>query len=205
MKDFCYLVEGFFDVISLTKMKIDNCLSLLGTSISNDQIVLLRKLNKKIIIFLDGDEAGIRATIDIAISLMLNEIECEIVENLENSDPDDICQLGEEKILSVLKNTILPLDFIVDYYFKRMKVKENPLQVKKFTLQLQKTFSNFKNNIQKFIIEKISEKTNTDKSEIENIYYHREEQKKIKLPTFREKVNYLEERLIYYSCKERSF
>jgi len=53
-----YLVEGFFDVISLTRLGIENCLAILGTSLSTSQLSLLRKLKKRIILFLDGDRAG---------------------------------------------------------------------------------------------------------------------------------------------------
>ncbi|MEG7979312.1 MAG: toprim domain-containing protein [Mollicutes bacterium UO1] len=37
----CYLVEGFFDVISLNRRGVENCLALLGTNLSEEQIKLL--------------------------------------------------------------------------------------------------------------------------------------------------------------------
>ena len=77
--DFCYLVEGFFDVISLTQAGVNNCLAALGTSLSKSQISLLKELKKKIILFLDGDSAGKQAAIKITISLLAQNIECEII------------------------------------------------------------------------------------------------------------------------------
>ncbi|CAH1763992.1 1020_t:CDS:10 [Entrophospora sp. SA101] len=73
----CYLVEGFFDVISLTRLGIENCLALSGTNLSEKQIKLLKNLRKRMILFLDGDLAGQEATIHIATTLLLREIDCE--------------------------------------------------------------------------------------------------------------------------------
>ncbi|CAG8616976.1 2977_t:CDS:2, partial [Scutellospora calospora] len=62
----CYLVEGFFDVISLAKLGVENCLALLGTNLSEEQTKLLAELKKRIILFLDSDKAGQEATINTA-------------------------------------------------------------------------------------------------------------------------------------------
>ncbi|CAJ0926602.1 21591_t:CDS:2 [Entrophospora sp. SA101] len=93
----CYLVEGFFDVISLTRLGIENCLALSGTNLSEKQIKLLKNLRKRMILFLDGDLAGQEATIHIATTLLLREIDCEVVTNNYPNDPDEICRI---KIIS---------------------------------------------------------------------------------------------------------
>src|SRR5207248_4298419 len=63
----CYVVEGFFDVISLTKAGIENCVALLGTNLTSEQMKLLSNLKKRIVFFLDSDEAGQLATVNIAL------------------------------------------------------------------------------------------------------------------------------------------
>ncbi|CAI2161765.1 1323_t:CDS:2 [Funneliformis geosporum] len=107
----CYLVEGFFDVISLNKLGIENCLALLGTNLSEEQIRLLIELKKKIILFLDSDEAGQEATINVAVKLLLKDIDCEIVINHYGSDPDEICRQKDkaavQDIISVKENPYL--------------------------------------------------------------------------------------------------
>src|SRR5207247_1908608 len=101
----CYLVEGFFDVISLGKLGIENCVALLGTNLSEEQVKLLDELKKRIILFLDGDKSGQEATINVSARLLLREIDCEIIKNNYPSDPDEICrQQGQESIQNLLQS-----------------------------------------------------------------------------------------------------
>lgn len=105
-----YLVEGFFDVISLTELGIENCVAILGTNLSEDQIKLLANLQKKIILFLDGDKAGKEAAISSLIKLLLREIDCETIKGNYEEDPDEICrQHNKEYIQSFLKKEKTPI------------------------------------------------------------------------------------------------
>ena len=116
----CYLVEGFFDVISLSKLGIENCVALLGTNLSEEQIRLLGELKKRIIFFLDSDKAGQEATINGAVKLLLREVDCEIIKNNYPGDPDEICRQQEkETIKSILQNRENPYLFILNYYFTK--------------------------------------------------------------------------------------
>ena len=115
-----YLVEGFFDVISLTELGIENCTAMLGTNLSEEQIKLLADLQKKIILFLDGDKAGKEATISALIKLLLQEIDCETIKGNYEEDPDEICrQHNKESIQNFLKKRENPYLFILDYYFSK--------------------------------------------------------------------------------------
>jgi DNA primase len=114
----CYLVEGFFDVISLSKMGIENCLSLLGTSLSEEQVKLLAELKKRIILFLDNDKAGQEATVNIVVKLLSREIDCEVVRNYYKGDPDEICrQQDKEMIQNILRERENPYLFTLNHYF----------------------------------------------------------------------------------------
>ena len=117
----CYLVEGFFDVISLTQKGVENCLGLLGTNLSEEQLRLLKDLKKQIIIFLDNDKAGQEAAISVAVKLLLQEIDCEITkyENCQG-DPDEICrQFDQEFLHNTLQKRENPYIFILDYYLAK--------------------------------------------------------------------------------------
>src|SRR5436190_15470613 len=115
-EDFCYLVEGFFDVISLTQKGINNCLASLGTMLSKPQISLLKKLKKKIILFLDGDSAGKQATIKIALVLLAHDVECEIINHSLSLDPDEICQQRQEKLTHILQKKEDPYLYILQHF-----------------------------------------------------------------------------------------
>ncbi|CAH1757606.1 13440_t:CDS:2 [Entrophospora sp. SA101] len=114
----CYLVEGFFDVISLTKLGVENCLALLGTNLSEEQLKLLTELKQRIILFLDSDKAGQEATISVATKLLLREVDCEVIKNDYSGDPDEICQQQDpESIKTILQSRENPYSFILNYYF----------------------------------------------------------------------------------------
>ena len=114
--EFCYLVEGFFDVISLTQAGVDNCLASLGTSLSKQQLNLLKKLKKKIILFLDGDAAGKQATIKMAIALLAQDIECEIINHSLSLDPDEICQQKKEELTPICQKKEDPYLYILQHF-----------------------------------------------------------------------------------------
>jgi DNA primase len=153
----CYVVEGFFDVISLTKQGVENCVALLGTNLSEEQIKLLIKLKKRIVLFLDSDKAGQEATINGAVKLLLREIDCEIIKTNYQGDPDEICrQQDKEVIQSILSERENPYLFITNYYFAKWEVKTNPQRTSRFIGEVAQVFSKFKSNIYDFIIAQIS-------------------------------------------------
>jgi DNA primase len=153
----CYLVEGFFDVISLYKLGVENCLALLGTSLSEAQIKLLTDLNKRIVLFLDSDKAGQEATINVAAKLLFKEIDCEVIKNNYRGDPDEICrQHNKESIQSILQNRENPYLFILNYYFIEWEVASNPQRTSRFINEIAKIFRKFKPNIYEFLIAKIN-------------------------------------------------
>lgn len=116
----CYLVEGFFDVISLSKIGAENCVALLGTNLSEEQLKLLKNLGKRIILFLDNDKAGKEATISVTTKLLLKEIDCEIIKNDYLGDPDEICRCQDpETIKNLLQKRENPYSFILNYLFEK--------------------------------------------------------------------------------------
>jgi DNA primase len=153
----CYLVEGFFDVISLTEKGIENCIAMLGTNLSEEQLKLLIELKKRIILFLDSDSAGQEASINTAVKLLIKEIDCEIVKCDYQGDPDEICrQDNKELLLDIIQKRENPYLFILEYYFIKLEIKENPQRVSRFISEIAKIFQKFKINIRNFLIEKIS-------------------------------------------------
>jgi DNA primase len=70
--DKCFLVEGYTDVLSLHQSGIENVVASSGTSLTSDQIRLIRRFTSNITILYDGDEAGIKASLR-GIDLVLEE------------------------------------------------------------------------------------------------------------------------------------
>ncbi|PLX01460.1 MAG: DNA primase, partial [Marinilabiliales bacterium] len=87
-QDKCYLVEGYTDVISLYQSGIENVVASSGTSLTVEQIRLIKRFTKNITILYDGDEAGIKASLR-GIDLILEEgMNVKILLFPEGEDPD---------------------------------------------------------------------------------------------------------------------
>ena len=119
-KNYVIVMEGFMDVIRAGSVDINNCVALMGTSMTKEQLNLIKRLSSNIILCLDGDDAGVNATLKNG-ELFLNEgIEVKVI-NLPNPDDPDtyILNNGKDKFLSLIDNSILFNDF------KLAKLKEN--------------------------------------------------------------------------------
>ena len=73
--DECYLVEGYMDVISLHQAGIQHVVASSGTSLTHDQVRLIKRYTKNLTILFDGDSAGIKAALrglDVSLEEGLN-------------------------------------------------------------------------------------------------------------------------------------
>ncbi len=86
--DKCFLVEGYTDVISLHQAGIENVVASSGTSLTQEQVRLIKRFTQNITILYDGDAAGIKASIR-GIDLVLEEgMNVKIVLLPDGEDPD---------------------------------------------------------------------------------------------------------------------
>ncbi|MBN8877325.1 MAG: DNA primase [Sphingobacteriales bacterium] len=86
--DECLLVEGYTDVISLHQAGIENVVASGGTSLTPDQLRLIKKYTNNLTIVYDGDNAGIKAALrglDLALEEGLN---VKLVLIPDKEDPD---------------------------------------------------------------------------------------------------------------------
>lgn len=61
----CYLVEGYTDVISLVQAGVENVVASSGTSLTSEQVRLIRRFAPSVTILYDSDPAGIKASLKI--------------------------------------------------------------------------------------------------------------------------------------------
>lgn len=91
-QDKCILVEGYLDVLSMHQLGITNVVASSGTSLTVEQIRLIRKFTNNITIIYDGDSAGIKAALR-GIGLVLKEgLNVKVVLLPEGQDPDDFAK-----------------------------------------------------------------------------------------------------------------
>ena len=106
--DVCLLVEGYMDVIQLHEHGIKNVLASSGTSLTKDQIILIKRLTSNIIILFDGDQAGLSASLR-SIDMILEEgLNVKICSFPDGEDPDSFVKKNKK-------------DFMLDYVEKESK------------------------------------------------------------------------------------
>ncbi|WP_185857576.1 DNA primase [Blattabacterium cuenoti] len=89
-ENFCYLVEGYTDVISLHQSGIKNVVSSSGISLTVDQVLLIKKFTTNIVLFYDGDRSGIKASLRVINMMLEREMNLRVLFISNGEDPDFI-------------------------------------------------------------------------------------------------------------------
>lgn len=92
IKDKCFLVEGYTDVITLHQSGIENVVASSGTSLTDGQIRQVRRFTPNITVLYDGDPAGLKASqrgIDLILAQGMN---VRLVIFPDGEDPDSYCK-----------------------------------------------------------------------------------------------------------------
>ncbi len=90
--DKCYLVEGYTDVISMHQSGIENVVASSGTSLTVEQIRLIKRFTPNVTIIYDGDAAGIKASLR-GIDLILEQgLNVRVLLLPDGEDPDSFAK-----------------------------------------------------------------------------------------------------------------
>ena len=84
----CYLVEGYTDVISLYQAGIENVVASSGTSLTTEQIQLIKRFAPQVTLLYDGDAAGIKASLRGMDMLLEAGLNIKVVLFPQGEDPD---------------------------------------------------------------------------------------------------------------------
>ena len=91
-QDTCYLVEGYTDVISLHQAGVENVVASSGTSLTEGQIRLVKRLTQNITVLYDGDTAGIKASFRGIDMLLAADMNVRVLTFPDNDDPDSFAR-----------------------------------------------------------------------------------------------------------------
>ena len=120
------VMEGFMDVIRSYTIGIQNVVATMGTAVTKQQALLLKRMSKEIILCFDGDDAGAKATMSCSNELLKIGVTPKIIRLEENLDPDEyILKYGEEQFQQKLKNPMNIMDFKLGYLKRRKDLTSN--------------------------------------------------------------------------------
>lgn len=130
---YCYVLEGFMDVMALNKAGLPNAIALMGVALTKNQVALLKRLRCEIRLCLDGDLAGQTGMIGAMEELSAANIPFQIVDyGNDLRDPDDILQEdGKEALVQRMQTLSDPIDFQLSYllHFQKSNRPEEKKQI----------------------------------------------------------------------------
>ena len=119
-----FLVEGYMDVIGLSKNKIENCVANLGTALTDRQISTLNQFFNEIVICFDSDESGYRAAVRAAensIKELKPEKQISFLFLPSGQDPDSfVNSKGKEEFLKYYMEKKIPIHTFLFEHFKKL-------------------------------------------------------------------------------------
>jgi DNA primase len=117
-EDFCYLVEGYTDVISMHLSDVDNAVASSGTALTEEQIKLIRRFTENVTVLFDGDAAGIKAALRGIDLVLKGGLNVRVVLLPDGDDPDSYSKkVGTTAFKEYLKkNSKDFISFKIDLY-----------------------------------------------------------------------------------------
>ncbi|MCA6065545.1 DNA primase [Chryseobacterium sp. RG1] len=119
-KNVCLLVEGYMDVISLHMSGIENVVASSGTSLTTEQIKLIKRLTENVTILFDGDNAGIKASFRSIDMLLTEGMNIRVLLFPDGDDPDSFARKHpQEYVEKFIDNEAMDfIDFKAEILFK---------------------------------------------------------------------------------------
>jgi DNA primase len=123
--DKAIIVEGYMDLISLYQSGVKNVVAVSGTALTDDQVQLLSRYTKNVVLLFDADIAGIKASMRSIELLLKRDMEVKIVSLPKGEDPDSfINKYGKEEFEELIKKAENFLEYESKYYESQGKFED---------------------------------------------------------------------------------
>ncbi len=123
--DKAIIVEGYMDLISLYQSGIKNVVAVSGTALTDDQVQLLSRYTKNVVLLFDADVAGIKASMRSIEILLKRDMEVKIVSLPKGEDPDSyVNKYGKEEFEELIKRAENFLEYESKYYESQGKFSD---------------------------------------------------------------------------------
>ena len=127
-KGYAFLVEGYFDVLSLNQLGYSNSASPSGTALTIQQLEAVSRYTSKILLCFDNDEAGLKATervLEIK-NQVSNQLEIHCLNLPEKyKDISELYEEDEDIFNSVLKDNLEIIEFLIDKFIESTSDKKS--------------------------------------------------------------------------------
>lgn len=102
-KDNCILAEGYTDIIGMHQYGIGNVVATSGTSLTDEQIELIKRHTKNVLFLFDGDDAGVNAALRGVEKIITKDMNVRVAILPDKEDPDSyIRKVGHDEFIGFL-------------------------------------------------------------------------------------------------------
>ncbi|MFC2066207.1 DNA primase [Chloroflexota bacterium] len=133
-QDMAIIVEGYIDVITAHQNGITNVVASMGTSVTERQVILLKRLSRNLVLALDADAAGEEAMLRGVSHENTLDAEVRIIILPQGKDPDDVIKEDTEIWRQLLEKAIPVVDYTFDIVTSKLDLttaKDQKLTVEK--------------------------------------------------------------------------
>lgn len=126
-QDKAIITEGYADVITMHTYGLKNTISSSGTSLTEQQLQLLSRYTKHLLLLFDGDDAGIKAAERALLIALQNNFEVEVLVLPDGNDPDSFLRkFGKVELIKLIDNQDNSfLNFLVNIHLKKGKLSSS--------------------------------------------------------------------------------
>ncbi|MCA9392082.1 DNA primase [candidate division WWE3 bacterium] len=114
-QDYAVIVEGQLDVISLNQIGVTNVVAPQGSAFTPEQLRVIERLTKRVILLFDQDGAGTKATFKTLRAFLQHEFEVKIATLDFAKDPDEAAHKDADKTKHALTNAVNFFDFLMRF------------------------------------------------------------------------------------------
>jgi DNA primase len=110
------VVEGYFDVLALSRAGFENSVATCGTALTVDHARLLKRYAEKVLLIFDQDDAGRQATFRAMEALLPSGLAVSVIPMPLGEDPDSLLkQQGEEGFKEILERSRPVMEYFIEY------------------------------------------------------------------------------------------
>ena len=182
----CIIVEGYMDVFAAHSEDFRNVVACMGTSVTKEQLELISKYTDKVILCLDSDIAGRRASVNNLIKLINSDInftniklEIEIASITEGKDPDELIRNNPADWKKVIESSVPLHSHLINNLELVFDLNDSTQKNQAANSVYKIVFENQNNHIQDQILNLLSKKLNVLR---ENLPKPENKNKTLKIP-----------------------
>ncbi|HVF28506.1 MAG TPA: DNA primase [Pyrinomonadaceae bacterium] len=126
-KKFAILVEGYLDVVIPYQYGVRNAVASLGTALTPEQVKLLGRFARKVVVNYDGDSAGVKAAKRAVEVLLAEDFEVKVLVLPDNADPDEFIKVNGVEEYHKRRGEALPhIQFVLNQAMRDRNLHNPP-------------------------------------------------------------------------------